>query len=156
MDNPLMPPGLSPPTPQSAPGPVDSVSKVHGVAQARLAKTTEASNLLGDIHSELSKLSDLGDTVTQDDIVKSAGKLVAAGIPPNTLASLLSDMPAEGPGLGVWVQDHLATITQRQAQLAPIHAIAGHDVGVAALHGIAAHTGAAQSNPLMPSGAPNA
>jgi hypothetical protein len=152
-----------PAAPMGMPDPLSGIAQAHNAAKVRLAKTTQATQMLGSIRSELEHLAGMEDMVTQDDVVKSAGKLVGAGATPNELASLLADMPPDGQGLANWVQDHLASVDAREAQVGPAHEMAKHSV---AATGIQMLTGqhvmgaqqtpgpaASTSNPLMPGAA---
>lgn len=127
----------------SAPGPGDMMAgleKDHHLAAARYQKLAQARKLLDSVREQMDELAKMGDVVTTEDVVKAAGKLVAEGLTPVAMASLLADMPADGPALAGWVAKHDQEVNQREAQLAPVLKLARHEMGTAALRTIAAHS----------------
>ena len=111
----------------------------HGSAKAKFDKLSEASALSGKVTKELADLVSLGDTVTQDDVVASAGKLVADGLNPLEVASLLADMPPGGEALQAWVASHAQAAAAQAQTLDVHHKIARHDMGMAALRELTGH-----------------
>jgi len=138
----------------------------HDVASARLDKLDAAGALLGKVRTELDSLVKMGDTVSQDDVIKSSGKLVAAGLAPMAVAGLLADMPqAGGEALQAWVRQHDMQVRQREQQLATVHAQARHQAGIAGMQLLAGHSALehmsqmqnpqpSQTNGLTPGNAP--
>src|ERR1700683_5167995 len=118
--------------PQPGPQPLDPM-QAHMQALAQYSKTGAAVKMLDSIRQELTKLTQLGDAVSPDDVIKGAGRSVAAGATPQEMAGILSDMPENSQALAQWVQTHLESITQREAQVLPAHVQAQHQVGVTGL-----------------------
>lgn len=111
----------------------------HGQAAAQLGKLRQARDLLGKVGSQLAELASMGDAVTPEDVVKGAGALVGHGADPMQMAGLLADLPQGGEAISSWLQAHAQTIAQSTAALDQKLAMARHEAGVAALHGIAMH-----------------
>jgi len=139
----------------------------HDVASARLDKLDAAGALLGKVRAELDSLVKMGDTVSQDDVIKSSGKLVAAGLAPMAVAGLLADMPSGtgGEALQSWVRQHDMQVQQREQQLQQVHAQARHQAAIAGFqllagHSVLEHLGQLQNpappqtNGLMPGNPP--
>lgn len=105
-------------------------------AAARFSKMKEATAKLAVVRKELDGLSALGDTVTQDDIVKASSSLVAAGLGAVQVAGLLADMPDGGPALQAWVQQHDQQTRVREQQAEQALAITRHEMGLTALRHI--------------------
>ena len=137
--------------PSSSPTPPVSAADAHEQAKAHYAKTTAADSMLNSVRAELDKLTSLGDTVTSEDVIQAAGRLVAAGLTPMAMAGLLADMPEGGQALANWVAVHDQDVTQREAQLAPVHALVRHQVGVTGLHSLMQQM---QTGPGGPGAAP--
>lgn len=120
---------------------------MHKQAQARYAQTDKADKMMGMIRSGLDKLVSMGDAVTQDDVLDGMATLVAKGIDPKGLTSLMAGdpqtgappMPDGGPGLAAWLQQQDAVLTHQEAQLAPHVALTRHQMGVAAMHALVGH-----------------
>ena len=140
----------------------DQLAAAHDVAKAQFEKLAESRSMLDKARAELTSLSKLGDLVTQEDVIKGAGKLVAAGLSPMAVAKLLSDMPEKGTELNAWLTQHATGLAERETQLAPVLEAARHQLGVAAMKTLVGHhiggagaavatADAAPSNPLMPS-----
>lgn len=150
--------------PQGAPSPQGGMAVLQGhldQAQARLKVADKAAKHLGIIKGELEKLVMMGDTVTQEDVVEGAGRLVAQGLPELEIAGLLADMPENSQALQAWVAGHLQGVVMNEAKLGPAHGLARHETGMAALRLITAHAvtptmeSPAQSNDLQgPSAGP--
>ena len=125
----------APGSPAVGPAP-PTLADAHEMAKARYAKTAAADSILTSIRTELDQLTKLGDTVTSEDVIQSAGRLVASGATPMEMASLLADMPEGGQALANWIAQQDQAVTQREAQVAPLHALARHQVGVTGLHSL--------------------
>ena len=136
-DNPL----AAPPQPPALPdghGPVEqAVGKAHTQAAGQLAQLTKQKTMVGNVKSELDKLSALGESVTPEDVIKGAGLLVGKGADPMAMASLLADMPQGGQALAAWLQQHDTQLAQNEQQLDQMLAGARHQAGSAALHVLA-------------------
>lgn len=116
-------------------------------AHAVFGKLAEARSTLDKAREGLTSLRKLGDLVTQDDVIKEAGKLVAHGLSPMAMAKMLSDMPEKGEELQAWLVQHAAGLAQREAQLEPVLAGARHEMGVTALRALFGHEAASSMQP---------
>lgn len=123
----------------SVPGPmVDN----HGAIKARYNGTKDSLEKVAFLEAGMERLGEMGDMVTQEDIVKEAGKLVGRGIDPLELAGVLAGMPVQGGGaaLAGWLQQHTQALVGAKQQLQQAHAEARHQLGVSSLHIAAAHS----------------
>lgn len=158
-------PGSGAPQPAPAPDPhaalAGRLTAAHDSARAMFDKTGELVARADRARRGLETLTKLSDMITPDDVVREAGKLVAAGEEPLALAGLLADMPQNGGGqaLAGWVQAHAVQAAQTEQRIAQAHAAAKHQLGVAALHGmqVGAAASSGQATPTAtPAPAPNA
>lgn len=79
---------------------------------------TQSRDRLNLINQNLGSLSNLGDTVTRDNVIDVAGKLVSDGtIDARKMALMLKDMPNGGPALAQWVQQRQLAATEAAKQL---------------------------------------
>jgi hypothetical protein len=127
-------------------------------AKARYAQTSEAGKRTQNALGEVQQLQALGDTVTPENVIQGAGKLVAAGESPQQMAALLADMPqGSGEVLQGWLAQHAQQLQAALAQLKPYHKDAAHQLGVNALHGLIAHSmiNRGRSQPTATAVAPN-
>jgi hypothetical protein len=125
----------------SAPHPlISGMTALHDMTRAKYDKLAEAKGLLEKIKKELLPLAKMGDTVSQDDVIKAAGKIVGHGLGAGAVAGLLADMPQDGQPLAAWVAQHLLGIQQREQQLAPVLTGIQHELGVHSLQLLAAHS----------------
>lgn len=150
MSNSLVPEQAgSPPPPSSSAPPsiLDAISTSHGMASEMFDKTSETSKQALAVRNELAELSRLGDTVTPEDVIEGAGKLVGQGLDPIQMARMLAEMPQGSEALAGWVNGHLQTLEQQLPQLAQLHAVARHELGVSALRGIMAHAAGHEASP---------
>ena len=156
--------GLGAGAPQGTPAPPAPPSDPHSPLRGRLLSSHSAAKAQFDKTSELVSRADrartgflaltsLGDSVSPEDVIGEAGKMVAAGEDPLVLAGVLADMPSNGGGaaLAGWVQAQMAKAQQMEAQIMQAHNAARHQLGVSALHVLQAH-GPGQ---ISPSPAPN-
>lgn len=144
LDNQLMPPGMQDaaapagPGPQGAPaGPAGAPAPQNLMAQYQ--KLQQAGAMLGAVRQGLDSLMALADTVTPQDVVGEAGKLVALGLDPVQIAGMLADMPEEGDLLVEWIAQQDQGIHAREAQLAQMTQAVRHDLGVSAMRDLMAH-----------------
>ncbi len=107
--------------------------------KAAYGKLQKADKMLGKVRGQLDNLAQLGDMVTQEDVVKSASTLVAHGLEPLGMAGLLADMPPDGQALQAWVGKHLEGLQQREDQLAQVMGPMRHQLGQSAFHLLTAH-----------------
>ena len=108
----------------------------HDRAKAQFDKLADARSMLDKVRVELTSLDKLGDLVTSEDVIKGAGKLVAAGLSPLAVAKLLSDMPEKGPAINGWLVQHATQVAGRETQLEPVLAAARHQMGVAGMRSL--------------------
>jgi hypothetical protein len=87
---------------------------------------------------EMDGLTKLGDTVTPEDVISAAGRVVGHGVDAKGMATILADMPPMGgQGLAGWLMMHDQAITQQEAHAETLQAILQHRMGQAALRAIA-------------------
>lgn len=143
--------GGSPPQPDGS----AMTSHYHGgqeEAAARYQKMMEAKRKLDATRTQMDWLLGLGDTVTTEDLVVAAGKLVAQGLGAVAMAGLLADAPEAGEALQTWVQQQEVQIQQREAQAQQALDTTRHEMGVAALKTLiaASHEGGQIQQPMAP------
>lgn len=131
--------GLANNMPDQPSGPTD-LHRMHDYNKATYTKLTESDNMLRHIREELDKLTEMADTVTPQDVIGAAGRLVGHGIPAREMATLLSDMPlGAGQGLASWLQMHDASVRQQETHVEQTMRIAGHRMAVSAMRVLAAN-----------------
>lgn len=96
-------------------------------------KLLEARGKMDVIQNLLSKLVDMGDMVTQEDVIKAASKIVASGVDAKGVAAMLADMPEKGELLAPWLQQHKEQIDAKEQQLTQVTEDVRHHMGVSAL-----------------------
>ena len=142
----------------TGPAPSPGVSPVQALS-AKYDKLTSARSTLDKVRVEMDSLVKLGDSVTPEDVIKAAGGLVAAGLEPAAVASLLGDMPEGGQALQAWVAQHDQDVQQREAQLNQVHRAVRHQMGATAMRTLmmnAAHQAMQPPEALGPAQAPGA
>ena len=158
---------------------------LEGIANYQKAvyqKITSADRMLTRIREEMDKLTNMGDTISPEDVVAAAGRVVAHGVPAREMATLLAGMPTQaGQGLASWIAQQNVAVQQQEAEVARVREIALHKMGVSAVRAMAAgdvmnqatrassmmgplapggnqaiasQPAAAQGGPLMPAAAP--
>jgi len=130
--------------------PLAPLSAAHDQASAQYTKLVEAQTKLDHIRSGLAELARLGDTISTDDVVKEAGKLVASGVSPMELAELLADMPPGGPGLAAWVSQHATSAAMNEAKLGQMVQMSRHQMGTKALQLLAGHAAFSPAQAPLP------
>jgi len=156
--------GVGPSVDEANPQPnlVDQAHSEHQQLASGYKKLTEAKTLLDKVRAGMDSLAALGDMVSHEDVVKEAGKLVAAGLDPSAMASILADMPPEGEALQAWVTQHDQQIAQREQQLEQVQGLVRHEMGTSAMkvlslahlkEGLGAHLAGALG-PQAPGAAP--
>jgi len=112
-------------------------------AKGRFDAVNKAAKMLGKVRTGLDTLRDLGDSVTQDDVMDEMSDLIAHGADPKTLAAMIAGhsdagvgpMPPGGQPLEGWLANiESQMIAPAEAQLRPALALAQHQLGVAAMH----------------------
>jgi predicted component of type VI protein secretion system len=109
------------------------LSNAQDEAQAKWAKVTESETRLAAVRGVMDQLTQMGDMVTPEDVVKGAGRIVAAGMSASAVAGLLADMPEQPQALQAWVAQQDQGVRQREAQLQQVKASVGHELGVKSL-----------------------
>jgi hypothetical protein len=153
----------SPPSASGIPLSADHASTLASQSSAHYSALAKADKMASVARKQLDKLSGMGDSVSPEDVIDSAGKMVASGIDPMQMAGVLADMPeGSGEALAGWVAQHAKAAEVKYAQLQQALAASRHAMGVAALHDLVGHQlpgrpqAASPPNPLMPgNGAPS-
>lgn len=128
------------PAPAAAPPLHEALGSQHDQARAQYQQLADARGTLDKVREGLGVLVALGDAVSSEDVIKEAGKLVAHGLSPSSMAGLLAEMPdGGGEALQGWLAQHEADVTQREQQLEPMLTQARHEMGLAGLRLVAAH-----------------
>jgi len=149
-DNPIAQGAAASPPAQSAPSPspiMDAFSTHLANTKARFDKTSEVSKNFATVRAGLDSLVKMGDAVTSDDVIEEIGKLVAQGLSPEPLIAMMAGdpqngvppMPESGQALAAWVQSHEQQFVQQEQQLAQVHSMAQHQLGVAGVQGLLIH-----------------
>lgn len=120
----------------------------HSQASAQYAKLQQQQKMQQLVRGQMDSLVGLGDTISQDDVIKASGRLVTGGMDAVAVAGLLAQMPPDGEALQAWVGKTDQVLQQRQQQLAPQLALARHQMGVSALHLLQAHSLASRAMPV--------
>lgn len=157
-------------SPQAAGSPGDAMPAQQAQAptleniSAAYDKLMEATKKMARIRSGLDGLVALGDTISTEDVVKSAGKMVAAGMTPEGMATVLADMPEKPEQLMEWIGQHDADVRKREADLSAMTKQVRHQLGTMAMGQLAQQgrmdqlsqamsaVSAAGANGSMPSG----
>lgn len=111
---------------QQASAPPPSLDVAYG-------KLREARGRMDVIKNVLGKLVSMGDMVTQEDVIKSASKIVAAGVEPKGIAAMLADMPEKGELIAPWLAQHQEEIAQKEQQLDSVMGEVQHHMGTEAM-----------------------
>jgi uncharacterized coiled-coil protein SlyX len=110
-----------------------NLDEVSGELQAKYSKLSSARDLLDAVQEQMDGLASKYDTVSPEDVVTSAGKLVAAGLAPEAMAGMLADMPDNSQALQDWVAQHQKDVAQRSEQLDAMLGETRHQMGVVGL-----------------------
>lgn len=123
--------------------------QVYEHAKAMNDKATKAGNLIKMMRMEMDELASKGDTVTHEDIMGVAGRLVGNGVPAKEMALLLAGMPASvGQALAGWVSQHDELLAQQEVLVNKMQRLTRFDLAQASLKGImAAHLDDEQQAP---------
>lgn len=84
------------------------------------------------------ELVKMGDTVTQDAVVKASGGIVAAGVPAVDVASTLAEMPENSEALQAWVGQKAQQALQQSQILQQEMGKAAYQLGLASFKSILA------------------
>ena len=139
---------------------IESLAEQHSMTQARYQKLMSSDKMMEKVKGELDKLVTLGDLVEPEDVVKSAGRLVAGGLGAVPMAGMLAEMPDNSQALQQWLAQHSEQVGKRIDAIKPALAVARHEMGVSAtrlLAGVSSIPGAsAQVGDSNGPGIPNA
>ncbi len=148
--------GDSRPNPLAAPapsGPSPMMQHYGGKQDAAAAQFDKVMEIKGQAEATRAALDTLvamADTVTQEDVVKAAGKMVAAGVAATQVASELADMPPNGEALRAWVAEKDQQAAENEQKLAALVASAQYQLGSSALKHVIAYS--AESHALRLAG----
>lgn len=109
-------------------------------------KLQEARGKMDVIQNALAKLMSMGDMVKQEDVIKAAGKIVAAGVDAKGIAAMLADMPDKGELLAPWIAQHKEQIDQKEQQLDEVTHSVRHQLGVQSMQQLM--TASQQQSPM--------
>ena len=109
---------------------MDQLEAQHNVSAGHMDKMDQALGTLKKVRAELDTLHGLGDAVSAEDIVKMGGGLVAAGLSPESVASLISEAPPSGDALVAWIAKQDQDVTQREQQAQAMQRQVQHHAGV--------------------------
>jgi hypothetical protein len=128
--------------------------------------------MIDTLGERLTRLTELGENVKTEDVIKASTGLVASGFGAKEIATLLADMPPEGPQLAGWLAQRAQETQQAAQAFDQQFNDMRHQLGTAAMHVIAAHSGGQpqsptsnqlapaqptpQANPLTEGASPNA
>lgn len=128
----------------------------HSAARAKLDKVEEIAQRQHAVREQLTHLITLGDLVNEEDVVKSASKIVATGVPPMAMATLLSEMPTTGgEALASWIAGQEQQFAAKEAQLNQVLTTMRYETGLAALRMLSAEHFGGMNDPGAPSGTGN-
>ena len=116
----------------------NAMGQAHSGLRSRYEKLREAESRISVARVVMDELAAMQDTVTQDDVVKGAGRLVAAGGGAAEVAGMLAEMPPDGEALQGWVAQKDAGLQRIEALLEEQMSAARYQMGVGALQHIAA------------------
>lgn len=117
--------------------PHQALTDRHQALSNAFAQSSKAMTRLELLFDGLGRLTKLGPTVTSEDVIGEAGKLVGSGESPEMLATVLSEMPQGGPAIAEWLAAHTAQLAAQIAKLGPLHNSLRHQLGVSSLHALA-------------------
>lgn len=146
-----------------------ALQNAHQGLLTRYEKLKAAGARIDVARKAMDTLAGMADTVTQDDVVNAAGKLVAAGSGAAEMAGMLAEMPPDGESLAGWIRQKDQKLREIENQLDQEIKAARYKMGVGALQHIAGVQIASQfgasrapaapqtpggivANPLLPSG----
>lgn len=151
-----MPPSSPEPMPRTVGGVGDLPDSFHDSRNTLAMAYTRNKSMYADIGQNLKKLDairkslsdlqDKQDTVTMQDVVSEAGKLVTKGLDPMALAGVLADAPQEGGGeaLGGWVASHAMQAATAEQQMIQQRNMARLNMAMSATHLMMAHANASK------------
>jgi hypothetical protein len=130
---------------------MDEMDEISGQLQAKYSKLMTARDTLDAVQEQMDGLVEKYDTVSPEDVVTSAGKLVAVGLPAEEMAGLLADMPDNAQALQDWVGQHAKDVVERSAQVDAMLLETRHQMGVVGLKQLAGQTAMPAAPPAGPS-----
>jgi hypothetical protein len=151
------PEGLGLASPPSTPAldPVQIKSN-HDQIKAAFGATTQAIAKVDRIRTELTKLSEMGDVVTTEDVIKGAGTLVGHGIDAHVLAGIMADMPESGPQIAGWLATHVENLGALEQRLMAQKEVQREHLGHAGMQLLMSHVMSGGTPAGAPSPSPSA
>jgi hypothetical protein len=135
----------------------------HNYNKAVYRKLQQAKATFDHIRVEMDKLVEMGDTVSPEDVVAAAGRVVGHGVPAGDMASLLAQMPTmAGQGLAAWLAQQDQAVRAQELHVEQVSRIAQGRLAASAFRGLAAEhvmqrgRERTAANALMQRGAPAA
>lgn len=116
-------------------------------AKSRFDKMKEAERQISATVTEMGKLNAMADTVTVKDVVSACAGIVAAGVPAVSIATILADMPEQQ--LQPWVKQKYDEAVAGEQKVSQILGLARHQLAVAGIKSVAAHSAEAHHNAKM-------
>lgn len=148
--------GAAAAVPATAPHPLathlSALADAHSQAQANFAATSKVMSSLAQVREQMISLVKLGDTIQPEDVMTAAGKLVGHGQDPMAIVGLLADMPETGgEPMAAWIAQHAEMIIAKSQEAAQVHAATQHQLGVAGMTSLVAHSlGGQPSGQIQP------
>ena len=134
---------LPPPPPPSDMMQYFSALQDHAAARYQRVRQVEANLEL--VRKELDGLVALGDLVSQDDLTAAATQLVSAGLGAAAVAGVLADAPDGGAALQGWLAQKDLEIRGKEQQMEAAVALTRHEMMLASLRHIIAHSAEGQA-----------
>ena len=111
----------------------------HQKVRAVYDKVDETKQQLTRVRGELDKLMNLGDMVSEDDVIGAAGRLVGHGLGAEAMAELLATMPMQGgQALAGWIATQDAQLKQHEFMVHHTQQGLRHELGQSAMRVLAA------------------
>lgn len=137
------PAGASPPPAGAGGNLLGLLGKAHSQAKAMFDQTSKAVAHIDYMKKQMQTLADKGAALSPEDVIDSAGKIIARGdVSPQEMTSALASMPEGGQALQGWVQAHLQRYQQMEMMAKINHGIMQHEMGMSALRHITGLMGA--------------
>ena len=139
-------------SPSLPPGMMEGLQGEYKSALAQFDKAKKSFMTVTKVATEVEKLVDMGDSVTLDDVVSAAGKMVGFGLTATAIASLLAGAGGgppvpqkEGQALASWCKTQAEQLEQRKQQVTVALDKARHAALVSGEHILqATHVGGTQ------------
>ncbi len=119
--------------PSPAPPKPKTLEELNESLLANYGTLREAGQMLGVTREQIDDLLALQDTVSQEDVIDAASKLVANGLEPTEVAGILADMPEGSEALQVWLQGMSQRLEQQEKFVGDSTKELRHQLGVIGL-----------------------